>query len=103
MLFRIADKKRDKQVGVNSFGEILRRLKLRMSPEDINQFASLVQKDGQIEYESYLQALSAFGVNAEKYPFKGGRTYVQLCLIKFGQEAKDVKDADALYAKMNRN
>lgn len=30
MVFRIADKKRDKKVSANSFGEILKRVKLRM-------------------------------------------------------------------------
>ena len=81
----------------------MKRLKLRMSVDEINQFVNLIQKDNNIEYDSYLQALSAFGVNAQKYPFRGSRTYVQLCLIKFGQEAKNYHDADALYLKMNRN
>ena len=27
---------------------------------------------------------------------------MQLCLIKFGQEAKNYPDADALYLKMNK-
>jgi hypothetical protein len=31
MVFRIADKSRDKKVSVNSFVEIMKRLKLRMS------------------------------------------------------------------------
>jgi uncharacterized protein YeeX (DUF496 family) len=31
MVFRIADKQRDKKVRVNSFSEIMKRLKLRMS------------------------------------------------------------------------
>ena len=63
MVFRVADKKRDKKVGVNSFGEIMKRLKLRMNPDEINQFISLIQKDNQVEYDNYLQALSAFGIN----------------------------------------
>lgn len=81
----------------------MKRLKLRMSDVEINQFVSLVKKDNDILYDDYLQALSAFQVNAEKYPPKGSRTYVQLCLLKFGQEAKDHRDADTLYKKMNRN
>ena len=48
MVFRVADKKRDKNVGVNSFGEIMKRLKLRMSVDEINQFVNLIQKDGSI-------------------------------------------------------
>jgi hypothetical protein len=102
MIFRIADKKRDKKVGINSFGEIMKRLKLRMSDVEIEQFISLVKQDNHIVYDEYLQALSAFQVNAEKYPPKGGRTYTQLCLLKFGQEGKDFKSADNLYSKMNK-
>ena len=85
MVFRIADKQRDKKVRVNSFSEIMKRLKLRMSEVEINQFVSLVKKDDNILYDEYLQALSAFQANTEKYPVKGSRTYVQLCLLKFGQ------------------
>lgn len=103
MVFRIADKKRDKEVKVNSFEEILKRLKLRMSEMEINQFTALIKKENSIFYENYLQALSAFHVNSEKYPSKGSRTYVQLSLLKFGQEAKGYKDAETLFLKMNRD
>lgn len=102
MVFRIADKKRDKSVGINSFAEILKRLKLRMSDVEINQLVTLIKKENNIIYDDYLQALSAFQVNSEKYPSKGTRTYTQLCLLKFGKEAKDFKDSDTLYQKMNK-
>ncbi len=65
----------------------MKRLKLRMSDVEINQLLNLIKKDNHVSYGDYLQALSAFQVNSEKYPSKGSRTYVQLCLLKFGQEA----------------
>ncbi len=61
---------------------------------------SLVKTGKDIVYDEYLQCLSAFQVNAEKYPINGGRTYVQLCLLKFGKEVKN-KDVDSLYRAMN--
>lgn len=64
MVFRIADKSRDKKVAVVSFGEIMKRLKLRMSETEINQFVNLIKKDNHIFYDDYLQSLSAFQVNS---------------------------------------
>ena len=42
----------------------MKRVKLRMSDVEIQQFTSLIQKDNNILYEDYLQALSAFQVNS---------------------------------------
>ncbi len=65
MIFRIADKKRDKKVGVNSFSEILKRIKLRMSEMEINQLINLISRGNQhLFYDDYLKALSAFQINS---------------------------------------
>lgn len=103
MVFRIADKKRDKKVSVSSFGELLKRLKLQMGETEIRQLTNLLSRGGtHIQYEEYLECLSAFQVNSEKYPPKSVRTYVQLCLIKFGQEvAKKEREVDKLFRMMN--
>jgi Ca2+-binding EF-hand superfamily protein len=102
MVFRIADKKRDKKVTANSFAEILKRVKLRMSEVETSQLMNLITRGNQnVQYDEYLQCLSAFQINSEKYPLKSSRTYVQLCLLKFGSEAQSYKDADKLYREMN--
>jgi Ca2+-binding EF-hand superfamily protein len=55
MVFRIADKKRDKSVNTTSLGEIMKRLKLRISDEEINKLlAVLARKGSNIEYDDYL-------------------------------------------------
>lgn len=65
MIFRIADKKRDKSVNSSSFGEIMKRVKLRMSDEEINKFVSVLGRKGlSIEYDDYLECLSAFQINS---------------------------------------
>ena len=90
MIFRVADKKRDKKVSRGSFGEMIKRLKLRMADTEITQLTHLIDQNGSddIRYEEYLQSLSAFQVNSEKYPpHEGSRTYTQLCLLKFGNLA----------------
>jgi hypothetical protein len=103
MIFRIADKKRDRKVSANSFGEILRRVKLHLSEMEITQLLSLITRgNANIQYDEYLQCLSAFQINAEKYPPTSSRTYVQLCLLKFAQNAKQaIEDPDKLYKEMN--
>ena len=64
-----------------------------------------MSKSGSLHYEEYQQYLSAFQINAEKYPAKGQRTYTQLCLLKFGEEAKkkDFDNVDQLYQGVNSN
>lgn len=102
MVFRIADKKRDKKVSASSFGEILKRVKLRMGETEISQLLNLITRGNpNILYEEYLQCLSAFQINSEKYPPKSSRTYVQLCLLKFGKETQSYNDADRLYKEIN--
>jgi Ca2+-binding EF-hand superfamily protein len=64
MLFRIADKTRDRKISVNNFSEIIKRLHLRMGDVEINQLCNLISKTNQIHYEEYLQCLSAFQVNS---------------------------------------
>lgn len=104
MIFRIADKKRDKKITANSFGEILRRVKLHLSEVEVNQLLTLVTRGSpSLQYEEYLQCLSAFQVNSEKYPAASTRTYVQLCLLKFAKAAVEASysDPDALFREMN--
>jgi Ca2+-binding EF-hand superfamily protein len=65
MVFRIADKQRDKKVSVNSFCEILKRLKLMMSEMEVTQLTNLVSRsNNHIIYDEYLECLSAFQINS---------------------------------------
>jgi hypothetical protein len=44
MVFRIADKKRDKSVSVTSFIEVMKRVKIRMSEDDMAKMAATMAK-----------------------------------------------------------
>jgi hypothetical protein len=46
MVFRIADKKRDKSVKQENLKETIKRIKLRMSEEDISTFVSILSRIG---------------------------------------------------------
>ena len=60
----------------------MKRLKLRMSDEQINKLVGILSRTGSnIDYDDYLEYLSAFQINSEKYPATSSRTYVQLCLL----------------------
>lgn len=87
MVFRIADKKRDKKVSPESMAEIMKRLKLKLDDLEINKLLSIISKSS-IFYDEYLQYLSAFQINSEKYPANSQRNFSQLCLLKLGTEAK---------------
>lgn len=89
MVFRIADKKRDKKVSTASISEIMKRLKLKLDDVEISRILNTITKSGSIFYEEYLQYLSAFQINSEKYPPQSQRTYAQICMLKLGSEAKD--------------
>jgi len=82
MVFRIADKKRDKEVNTQDFKLIMKRLKLGFNEVEINDLVKLITKGDKLYYLEYLQFLSAFQINSEKYPSEG-RNYSQRCLIKF--------------------
>lgn len=64
MVFRIADKKRDKKVGVSSLAEIMKRLKLKLDEVEVNKLLSIISKGSSIFYDEYLQYMSAFQVNS---------------------------------------
>lgn len=88
MVFRIADKKRDKKVGISDLTEIMKRLKLKLDDVEITRLLGSISKSDNLFYDEYLQYINAFQINSEIYPTKGQRTYSQLCLLKLGQEAK---------------
>ena len=65
MVFRIADKKRDKSVSTTSLAEVMKRLKLRMTEEQIDKFLGVLgRKTKNLEYDDYLECLSAFQINS---------------------------------------
>lgn len=102
MIFRIADKKRDRKVSTNSLTEILKRVKLHLSDLEITQLIALITRgNSSLHYDEYLQCLSAFQINSEKYPPSSSRTYVQLCLLKIAKEASSFNDPDKLFREMN--
>ena len=82
MVFRIADKKRDKKVSVTSLAEIMKRLKLKLDDLEVNKLLSIISKSSSIFYDEFLQYMSAFQINSEKYPPKNQRNYAQLCILK---------------------
>lgn len=84
MVFRIADKKRDKKVSVSSLTEIMKRLKLKLDDTEIHRLLQPMGKSESVFYEEYLQYINAFQINSEIYPPKSQRTYSQLCLLKLG-------------------
>lgn len=48
--------------------------------------------------------MSAFQINSEKYPFKSKRSYAQICMLKFGAEAKDkYRRPEDLYRAANND
>lgn len=51
MVFRIADKKRDKKVSTTDLSEIMKRLKLKFDDTEITRFLSTITKSGNIFYE----------------------------------------------------
>lgn len=51
MVFRIADKKRDKKVASSDFMEIMKRLKLKMTEVDIQRLLQPMAKSNNIHYD----------------------------------------------------
>ena len=68
--------------------EIMKRLKLKLDEMEVNKLLSIITKSSSIFYEEYLQYLSAFQINGEKYPPKNQRNYAQLCILKFASQAQ---------------
>lgn len=64
MVFRIADKKRDKKVGVSDLTQIMKRLKLKLDDVQISRLLSSITKSGNVMYEQYLQYMNAFQINS---------------------------------------
>ena len=61
-----------------------------MSDEQINKLVGILARSGSsIEYDDYLECLSAFQINSQKYPATASRTYVQLCLLEFAKVCKE--------------
>lgn len=89
MIFRIADKKRDKKVSVADLTEIMKRLKLKIGDTEIYRLLQPMGKSNSVFYDEYLQYINAFQINSEIYPPKSQRTYSQICLLKLGLEAKE--------------
>lgn len=46
MVFRIADKKRDKSVSRSNLAEVMKRLKLRMGEDQIDKFLAVLARKG---------------------------------------------------------
>ena len=42
MVFRIADKKRDKSVGSRNLSEVIKRLKIRMPDDDVDKMLNTI-------------------------------------------------------------
>lgn len=69
---------------------------------EVTQLTNLVSRNNNhIIYDEYLECLSAFQINSEKYPIQSSRTYIQLCLLKFGKEVGKDGDAEQLYKQIN--
>lgn len=64
MVFRVADKKRDKKVSVADLTEIMKRLKLKLDDVEISRFLGSITKSNNIFYDEYLQYINAFQINS---------------------------------------
>lgn len=51
MVFRIADKKRDKKVGISDLTEIMKRLKLKLDDVEITRLLGSISKSDSLFYD----------------------------------------------------
>lgn len=86
MIFRIADKNRQKKIQLTVLKQTMDNLALGLDGGTTTRICSFLnaKKQGTVEYDDYMATINAYQIGTERYP-QTGKSYTQNALAKFSE------------------